>query len=349
MDYYYSSDGAPWYRYRASITSVVIGEGVTSIGGYAFYGCHLTGTLTIPSSVTSIGESAFSGCPLTSLIIGSGVATIGEMAFSYCGNLTAVYSLRLSPPSVSLYLPSHPYSTFYGVDVGNTPLYVPAATLTAYASHTIWGKFNVQPLPQATGVLLDKTTLSLAIGRSDTLTATVAPSTAFNKSVTWNSSNPAIATVNDNGKVTAVSAGTAIITVTTQDGNKTASCTITVTSGNSTGSSSSCNDVTCLQAQLTVARDSIKTFKTQLANCVAGNGSSTAVLATPAESLLAYPNPTSGVVYIDNPDGAEAEVYTIDGTLLLRSKAATIIDLSKYAGGTYIIKVGNKAAKVVKE
>jgi hypothetical protein len=68
-----------------------------------------------------------------------------------------------------------------------------------------------------------------------------------------------------------------------------------------------------------------------------------------ATSLQPYPNPTTGVVYIDNPDGKEVEVYTIDGTLLLRSKAATIIDLSKYAAGTYVIKVGNKAAKVVKE
>jgi hypothetical protein len=66
-----------------------------------------------------------------------------------------------------------------------------------------------------------------------------------------------------------------------------------------------------------------------------------------ATSLQAYPNPTSGVVYIDNPDGAEAEVYAIDGTLVLRSKAA-VIDLSKYAAGVYIIKVGGKVAKVVK-
>jgi uncharacterized repeat protein (TIGR02543 family) len=95
----------------------------------------------------------------------------------------------------------------------------------------------------------------------------------------------------------------------------------------------------------------ITALQTQLATCQSNNNANptAAVETLRATSLQPYPNPTSGIVYIDNPDGEEAEVYTIDGALLLRSKAATIIDLSKYAGGAYIIKVGNKAAKVVKE
>ena len=80
-----------------------------------------------------------------------------------------------------------------------------------------------------TGVTLNKSTLSLAQGSSETLTATVAPSTATNKSVTWSSSNEGIATVS-NGAVTAVAPGSAIITVTTADGGKTATCLVTVTS-----------------------------------------------------------------------------------------------------------------------
>ncbi|GFZ34448.1 hypothetical protein CSC2_49740 [Clostridium zeae] len=79
-----------------------------------------------------------------------------------------------------------------------------------------------------TSVSLDKTTLSLTTGTSSTLTATVAPSNATNKNVSWTSSNTAVATV-QNGTVTAVAAGTATITVTTQDGSKTATCSITVT------------------------------------------------------------------------------------------------------------------------
>lgn len=79
-----------------------------------------------------------------------------------------------------------------------------------------------------TGVTLNKTTLSLVEGNTETLTATVAPSTATNKNVTWTSSNTSVATVTD-GKVTAVKAGSATITVKTADGSKTATCAVTVT------------------------------------------------------------------------------------------------------------------------
>lgn len=79
-----------------------------------------------------------------------------------------------------------------------------------------------------TGVTLNKTATSLLVGGSETLTATVAPADATNKKVTWKSSNAAVATVDTNGKVTAVKAGEATITVTTEDGGKTATCRVTV-------------------------------------------------------------------------------------------------------------------------
>lgn len=87
-----------------------------------------------------------------------------------------------------------------------------------------------------TNVTLDKTTLSMKVGESDTLTATVAPTNATNQAVTWTSSNEAVATVS-NGTVNTVGVGTAIITVKTADGNKTASCTVTVTRASSSGGS----------------------------------------------------------------------------------------------------------------
>jgi uncharacterized protein YjdB len=80
-----------------------------------------------------------------------------------------------------------------------------------------------------TGVSLNKTSLSLVEGGSETLTATVAPNDATNKTVTWKSSDAGVATVDGNGAVTAVKAGSATITVTTADGNKTATCAVTVT------------------------------------------------------------------------------------------------------------------------
>ena len=79
------------------------------------------------------------------------------------------------------------------------------------------------------GITLDKTTATIDVGASTKLTATVAPSNATDKGVTWKSSDTAIATVDSNGKVTAVKAGTATITVTTKSASKTATCAVTVT------------------------------------------------------------------------------------------------------------------------
>lgn len=80
-----------------------------------------------------------------------------------------------------------------------------------------------------TGVSLDKTTAKLTEkGQTVELKATVAPATASIKDVNFATSNAAVATVDANGKVTAVANGTATITVTTEDGSKTATCTVTV-------------------------------------------------------------------------------------------------------------------------
>lgn len=80
-----------------------------------------------------------------------------------------------------------------------------------------------------TGVSLDQTTLSIAAGATGTLVATVEPADAGDPSVTWSSSDEAVATVDANGVVTGVAAGTATITVTTTDGSFTADCAVTVT------------------------------------------------------------------------------------------------------------------------
>lgn len=79
-----------------------------------------------------------------------------------------------------------------------------------------------------TGVTLDKTEIALEIGGKSTVKATVAPSNATNKAVTFSTSAKEIATVDAKGEITAVSAGTATVTATTADGKKTASSAVTV-------------------------------------------------------------------------------------------------------------------------
>ena len=88
-----------------------------------------------------------------------------------------------------------------------------------------------EPEPiNVTGVKLDKTTLSLEVGATATLNATISPENASYKAVSFTSSDDTIATVDDKGLVTAVKAGTADITVVSlMDGSKKDKCTLTVT------------------------------------------------------------------------------------------------------------------------
>ena len=84
-----------------------------------------------------------------------------------------------------------------------------------------------------TGVLLDQNALTLTEGDTVQLTATVEPANATNQGVTWESSDTSIATVSEDGTVTAISAGTVTITATAKDGSGvSASCSVTVTHGN---------------------------------------------------------------------------------------------------------------------
>lgn len=77
------------------------------------------------------------------------------------------------------------------------------------------------------GISLNQDTLELTVGATATLKATVIPANATNQNVTWSSNNPKVVSV-ENGKVSALTAGTAVITAKTQDGGKMASCTVTV-------------------------------------------------------------------------------------------------------------------------
>jgi len=89
-------------------------------------------------------------------------------------------------------------------------------------------KYDPNYVP-VTGITLNNSTASVARGNNFTLTATVSPSNANDKKVTWKSSNSSVASVDSSGKVTGLSAGTATITATSSDGGFKASCTVTVT------------------------------------------------------------------------------------------------------------------------
>jgi hypothetical protein len=74
--------------YRASIHTVVIENGVTTIGNYTFHSCDQITSITLPESMTRIGDFAFSFSGITSIVIPEGVTSIGASAFYYCEELT---------------------------------------------------------------------------------------------------------------------------------------------------------------------------------------------------------------------------------------------------------------------
>ena len=115
---------------------------------------------------------------------------------------------------------------------GEQPYAVWAKLITSsgtYYDETIYTMTGTKAAEiDVTGVSLDKTTLSLVQDSSYTLTATITPSDATNKKLIWKSDDENIATV-ENGKVTAKSVGTTTITVSTDDGDYTATCKVDVT------------------------------------------------------------------------------------------------------------------------
>ncbi|GHT51768.1 hypothetical protein AGMMS49982_10100 [Bacteroidia bacterium] len=219
--------------------ALTIPDGVTCIGNGAFYNCSgLIGSLTIPNGVTRIEQSTFSGCSgLTSVTIGNGVTNIVDYAFSGCSGLTSVtignsvnsiggsvfYNNGLtSVTCLATMPPSLQYSPKFSES--SDTLYVLANSLNSYKNSNNWNNSFEKIFA---GVALDKSTDTLAVDGSVQLTATVAPGIA-NNNVTWSNRNAAVATVSNNGLVTAVAGGTDTITVTTADGVFIATCMVTV-------------------------------------------------------------------------------------------------------------------------
>nr|MCR5120670.1 leucine-rich repeat protein [Lachnospiraceae bacterium] len=209
------------------VTQLVIGDGVTAIRDNVFGACNME-SVTIPESVTAIGEFAFSGCDLlTEVVFAGNTVTIGSFAFSDCYSLESI----TFPENVVI-----AEEAFYGCNKLKDVYYGGTEENWYDNSKVVIGDDIILELLLedkvhftvfVTGVSLAPATKELRVGESVTLTATVAPEDATNKKVSWTSSAPTVATVAD-GVVTAVGEGESTITVTTEDGGKTAACKVTV-------------------------------------------------------------------------------------------------------------------------
>ena len=197
------------YEYKGNMlenTKIVLKQGTKSISKDAFSSCINLTNIVIPNSLLSVGGGAFMNCSkLKSITIPRNMEDIGEYAFGYSD-----IGIHYGPPVK--------YEDFTIKGYKGT-------AAETYAKENGF-KFIALDVSKPTSVSLNKTALTLDVGKSYTLTKTVSPSNAVT-SYTWSSSNTSVATVDKNGKVTAKKAGTATITVKTSNG-KTATCKVTV-------------------------------------------------------------------------------------------------------------------------
>lgn len=152
------------------------------------------------------------------LIIGQNQTLQATISPSTASGNTLVWSSAI--PSVATVTQSGQVTA---VSEGTTIISVSTEDGKEMASCTVTVRFQ-----HVESISLDKANLQMYVGKTATLVATVSPSNANNPAIAWTSSNPDVATVKDNGVVTALTEGSATITASSADGNKTATCTVSV-------------------------------------------------------------------------------------------------------------------------
>ncbi|MDR3904846.1 MAG: S-layer homology domain-containing protein [Evtepia sp.] len=186
---------------------------------------------------------------------------------------------------------------------GESKFTVTATNACGSDSQELTITIDAQTNVPVTGVSLNTSTLNLVENETGTLTATVEPSNATNKDVTWESSNTSVATVDATGKVTAIGAGTATITVTTEDGSKTATCAVTVTAA-----TVSVSGVTLNKTALSLTVGDTETLTATITPDNATNKNLTWSSDTPSVASV-----NNGVVTAVAPGTATITATTVDG------------------------------------
>lgn len=194
---------------------------------------------------------------------------------------------------------------------------------------------NAATVP-VTGVSLDKTSLSMTVGDTQTLTATVTPSNATNKNVTWSSSNTSVATVDSNGKVSGIKVGTAVITVKTEDGGKTSTCSVTVNpisvtgvTLNETSLTMTVGDTQALTATVTPSNATDKS--------VTWSSSNTSVAAVSSSGVVTAKAAGSATITVTTVDGgkkATCSVSVVAATVSVTGVSLNKASMSLVIGGT---------------
>ena len=131
-----TSIGTAAFIFCSNLTSVNIPSSVTTIGDRAFDGCSKLSSISLPEGLTTIGYKAFSGCSgLRSITIPSSVTNIGEKAFSSCSGLKSITCLAPQPPALGA-------NVFYCVNKLSVTIVVPRNSRSLYLADSQWSAFS---------------------------------------------------------------------------------------------------------------------------------------------------------------------------------------------------------------
>ena len=191
----------PAYAFNRAygLKTVNFGSSIETIGENAFNGCALT-ELVLPPHVKTIGNNAFSANNIKNIAIGSEVTEIGEKAFDGANQLAGVSITATTPPMAN-------NNTFSYYDC---PLYVTPGYVDTYYNFTrCWYRFTGHDLIPAEKVTIqtesgNMANITLKPGETMKLSATMTPANASLPYIFWRSTNPAFATVDQEGNVTLV-------------------------------------------------------------------------------------------------------------------------------------------------
>lgn len=136
---YTNTDNLPWVTYRDAIKTIVVEEGVTTIGDRAFgYSANAT-SVTIPSSVTSIGDYAFIGCSsLQEITIPNTTCTLGRNMLYACSSLTDIYV------PWELNIPARPINFTNNSPQSSVTLHVPCGSKSGYEAANGWKDYTLE-------------------------------------------------------------------------------------------------------------------------------------------------------------------------------------------------------------
>lgn len=205
-------------------SSYTIPDGVTKIDQKAFYGCRYIETLTIPASVKEIEDSALGNCYDIRTINYLGTREQWKEVIIGADNyMFALVNVGCADDTRC----DHVWGEWVVVDAATTEKEGLEKRVCSLCSAEETRKIPKLDIVKVTAIELSDSERTATVGTSFTITATVKPDDALNRTIIWSSSDPSIATVDENGTVTAIAEGEAIITAESADGVK-AECKVTV-------------------------------------------------------------------------------------------------------------------------